>query len=151
MAVFVWTLRIPPTNPWISLLLSWRNTTGWFTNTDASARCTGDDGSPEHNYAPAIGKTDGQRNRWIENRNLKGVVLEGNVSNPVAEGEGQWCIATSEQPGVTIQRCSRWNPPAMAVSCGTASALMARFLRAITTAAVVPMIRSVRRCRCNAS
>ena len=37
-------------------------------------------------------------------------MLEGNVSNPVAEGEGQWCIATAEQPGVTIQRCSRWNP-----------------------------------------
>ena len=31
-------------------------------------------------------------------------------SNPVAEGEGQWCIATAEQLGVTIQRCSRWNP-----------------------------------------
>ena len=30
--------------------------------------------------------------------------------DPVAEGEGQWCIATGEQPGVRIQRCSRWNP-----------------------------------------
>ena len=28
----------------------------------------------------------------------------------MSEGEGQWCIATSDQPGVSIQRCSRWNP-----------------------------------------
>jgi non-lysosomal glucosylceramidase len=38
------------------------------------------------------------------------VLLEGDVSHPVAEGEGQWCIATTQQPGVRIQRCSRWNP-----------------------------------------
>ena len=112
VAVFVWTLRNPTDQPLdLSLLLSWRNTTGWFTNTDASAEVHfRDDGSPEHNYAPAIGNTAGQRNRCIDDGSLKGVVLEGNVSNPVAEGEGQWCIATAEQPGVTIQRCSRWNP-----------------------------------------
>ena len=112
VAVFVWTLRNPTDQPLdLSLLLSWRNSTGWFTNTDASAEVHfRDDGSPEHNYAPAIGKTNGQRNRCIEDGSLKGVVLEGNVSKPVAEGEGQWCIATAEQPGVTIQRCSRWNP-----------------------------------------
>ena len=112
VAVFVWTLRNPTDQPLdLSLLLSWRNTTGWFTNTDASAEVHfRDDGSPEHNYAPAIGSTTGQRNRCIDDGSLKGVVLEGNVSNPVAEGEGQWCIATAEQPGVTILRCSRWNP-----------------------------------------
>jgi non-lysosomal glucosylceramidase len=112
LAVFVWTLR-NPTNKRLdlSLLLSWRNTTGWFTNTDASAEVHfRDDGSPEHNYAPAIGKTEGHRNHWVDEGNLKGVVLEGDRSSPVAEGEGQWCIATGEQPGVRIQRCSRWNP-----------------------------------------
>ena len=96
--MFVWTLRNPTDQPLdLSLLLSWRNTTGWFTNTDASAEVHfRDDGSPEHNYAPAIGSTTGQRNRCIDDGSLKGVVLEGNVSNPVAEGEGQWCIATAE-------------------------------------------------------
>ena len=86
VAVFVWTLRNPTNKPLdLSLLLSWRNTTGWFTNTDASAEVHfRDDGSPEHNYAPAIGKTDGQRNRWIDHGNLKGVVLEGNVSSPMS-------------------------------------------------------------------
>ena len=112
VAVFVWTLHNPSTKPLnLSLLLSWRNTTGWFTNTDSSAEVHfRDDGSPEHNYAPAIGCTQGQRNGWIDNGDLKGVLLEGEVSSPVVEGQGQWCIATSEQPGVRIQRCSRWNP-----------------------------------------
>ena len=112
VAVFVWTLRNPTRKPLdLSLLLSWRNTTGWFTNTDASAEVHfRDDGSPEHNYAPAIGNSQGHRNRWVDDGSLKGVLLEGDVSSPVAEGQGQWCIATSEQPGVQIQRCSRWNP-----------------------------------------
>ena len=54
VAVFVWTLRNPTDQPLdLSLLLSWRNTTGWFTNTDSSAEVHfRDDGSPEHNYAP---------------------------------------------------------------------------------------------------
>ena len=52
VAVFVWTLCNPTDQPLdLSLLLSWRNTTGWFTNTDASAEVHfRDDGSPEHNY-----------------------------------------------------------------------------------------------------
>ena len=101
VAVFVWTLRNPTDRPLdLSLLLSWRNTTGWFTNTDASAEVHfRDDGSPEHNYAPAIGATGGQRNRWVDDGALRGVVLEGKASQPVGEGQGQWCIATAEQPG----------------------------------------------------
>ena len=112
VAVFVWTLRNPTKKPLdLSLLLSWRNSCGWFTNTDASAEVHfRDDGSPEHNYAPAIGRTEGQCNRYVDDGELRGVLLEGNVSAPIAEGEGQWCIATREQPGVSIQRCSRWNP-----------------------------------------
>ena len=123
VAVFVWTLRNPTTQPIdLSLLLSWRNTTGWFTNTDASAEVHfRDDGSPEHNYAPAIGTTTGQRNRWVDDGSLKGVVLEGNISSPIAEGEGQWCIATHDLPGVIVQRCSRWNPS------GNGSELWERF------------------------
>ena len=112
VAVFVWTLRNPTKKPLdLSLMLSWRNSCGWFTNTDASAEVHfRDDGSPEHNYAPAIGRTEGQRNRYVDDGTLRGLLLEGNVSTPIAEGEGQWCIATVEQSGVSIQRCSRWNP-----------------------------------------
>ena len=68
VAVFRWTLRNPSNRPLqLSLLLSWRNTVGWFTNTDPSAEVHfRDDGSPEHNYAPAIGVGEGQSNRWVD-------------------------------------------------------------------------------------
>lgn len=94
------------------MLLSWRNTVGWFTNTDPSAAVTfRDDGSPEHNYLPAIGAGVGQRNRWIDTPGLTGVLLEGAPSQPIAEGQGQWCLAVPDQlEGVEVMRCSRWDP-----------------------------------------
>jgi non-lysosomal glucosylceramidase len=117
VAVFVWTLANPTERPLdLSLMLSWRNTVGWFTNTDPSAAVHfRDDGSPEHNYVPAIGRSEGQRNLCIDDGDLRGVLLEGSVSQPISEGQGQWCLATdagleSSHPGLRIQRCSRWNP-----------------------------------------
>ncbi len=113
VAVFRWRLANPTRAPLdLSLLLSWRNTIGWFTNTDPSAAVTfRDDGSPEHNYLPAIGRGAGQRNRWIEAPGLKGVLLEGAPGQPIREGEGQWCLAVPDQlEGVEVMRCSRWDP-----------------------------------------
>lgn len=113
LAVFRWRFKNPSREPLqLSLLLSWRNTVGWFTNTDPSAAVTfRDDGSPEHNYVPAIGRTQGQRNRWLDENGLRGLLLEGENSSPVAEGQGQWCLAVPEElPGVELLRCSRWNP-----------------------------------------
>jgi non-lysosomal glucosylceramidase len=111
VAVFVWTLSNPTDAPLdLSLLLSWRNTTGWFTNTDPSAAVTfRDDGSPEHNYVPAIGLGTGQRNRQVDGDGLSGVLLEGSLADPIAEGQGQWCLATTPQEGVEVLRCSRWD------------------------------------------
>ena len=117
VAVFAWSLRNPTDRPLeLSLLLSWRNTVGWFTNTDPAAEVHfRDDGSPEHNYVPAIGRGRGQRNRSMEAPGMKGILLEGERSRPLAEGEGQWCLAVPEEaalhhPGVAIFRCSRWDP-----------------------------------------
>ena len=115
VAVFRWTLHNPTTKPLdLSLLLSWRNTTGWFTNTDPTAAVTfSDDGSPEHNYVPAVGATAGQSNRWLDQAGLKGILLEGQRSAPVGEGQGQWCIATGENLEGSagcipeVLRCSR--------------------------------------------
>ncbi|MCP9833711.1 MULTISPECIES: GH116 family glycosyl hydrolase [unclassified Cyanobium] len=117
VAVFAWTLSNPTNQPLeLSLLLSWRNTVGWFTNTDPAAEVHfRDDGSPEHNYVPAIGRGKGQRNRWVDADGLKGLLLEGERSQPLAEGEGQWCLAVPDEaalnhPGVEVLRCSRWDP-----------------------------------------
>ena len=113
VAVFRWTLRNPSNRPLqLSLLLSWRNTVGWFTNTDPSAEVHfRDDGSPEHNYAPAIGAGEGQSNRWVDQPGLKGVLLDGPRSQPLAEGEGQWCLALPDDlEDVEVMRCSRWDP-----------------------------------------
>ncbi|MFL0788967.1 MAG: GH116 family glycosyl hydrolase [Prochlorococcus sp.] len=113
VAVFRWTLRNPTSKPLdTSLLLSWRNTVGWFTNTDASASVHfRDDGSPEHNYQPAIGNGEGHRNHWIDAEGMTGLLLEGNSSSPLEEGQGQWCLAVPDDlPGVEVMRCSRWDP-----------------------------------------
>ena len=113
VAVFRWQLRNPTDQPLeLSLLLTWRNTVGWFTNTDASAEVHfRDDGSPEHNYAPAIGRGEGQRNRCHDQPGLAAVVMDGNRSSPITEGEGQWCLAVPDHlEGVELMRCSRWDP-----------------------------------------
>ncbi|MEB3242459.1 MAG: GH116 family glycosyl hydrolase [Cyanobacteriota bacterium] len=119
VAVFVWRLRNPTSTPLtVSLLTSWRNTCGWFTNTDPAAEVHfRDDGSPEHNYVPAIGRSEGQRNRQVGLPGLKGIVLEGadRGSSPPREGDGQWCLAVPDEAsfaGVAVEifRCSRWNP-----------------------------------------
>jgi non-lysosomal glucosylceramidase len=118
VAVFRWRLSNPTEQPLaLSLLLSWRNTCGWFTNTDpAAAVHFRDDGSPEHNYVPAIGSSRTQRNRWVDAPGMKGVLLEGERSAPIGEGQGQWCLAVPDEAGLNhpgglqIFRCSRWDP-----------------------------------------
>ena len=126
LAVFRWKLRNPTSEPLeLSLLLSWRNLCGWFTNTDASASVHfRDDGSPEHNYQPAIGNCEGHRNHWIDQPGLTGVILEGKRSNPLEEGQGQWCLAVPDDlPGVEVMRCSRWDP------CSDGSEIWAPFAK----------------------
>ena len=116
VAVFVWQFTNPTDAPLeLSLLLSWRNSSGWFTNTDpAAAVHFRDDGSPEHNYVPAIGRTRGQRNRQWDGDGLRGIVLEGERAEPLAEGQGQWCLAVPDPASLAVPvelfRCSRWNP-----------------------------------------
>ncbi len=113
LAVFRWSLHNPTRRPLtLSLLLSWRNTVGWFTNTVATpAVHFRDDGSPEHDYFPAIGRSEGQRNRRLDTADLRGLLLEGERSQPLAEGQGQWCLAVpAALEGVELMRCNRWNP-----------------------------------------
>ncbi len=113
VAVFRWLFRNPSLGPLqLSLLLSWRNLCGWFTNTQSNPEVVyREDGSPVYDYVPAIGRTEGQHCSFVDGDQLQGVLLDGPRSEPVAEGEGQWCLAVGQlPPGVELQRCGRWNP-----------------------------------------
>lgn len=113
VAVFRWTFRnSQPTPVHLSLLLSWRNLCGWFTNTCTSAEVRyRDDGSPVYDYVPAIGETEGQRCHFVDDGRLRGLLLEGKRDEPVTEGQGQWCLAVKDLPGgAELQRCARWDP-----------------------------------------
>jgi len=125
VAVFEWRVQNPTNQALtISILLSWQNMVGWFTNADKSPEVRlRDDGSPVYNYQPRLRQSTGNFNRWCQDDRAIGLVLEGARSSVQAlqEGEGQWAIATTanlspEAPstGNHLQRdCfrySRWHP-----------------------------------------
>ncbi len=105
LAVFLWTVQNPTDQPLtLSIMLSWQNMAGWFTNTLKSPEVkVRDDGSPVYEYQPNLNSA-GNSNRWVE----AGCVMEGRRSSPVAEGEGQWAIVTN--PGLETFYHTRWNP-----------------------------------------
>jgi non-lysosomal glucosylceramidase len=97
VAVFLWKAHNPTNAPiTISIMLTWENMVGWFTNTLKSPEVqVRDDGSPVYEYQPAWGKSQGNYNCLAEDDQYFGCVF-GAVSHSktVAEGEGTWCIAT---------------------------------------------------------
>jgi non-lysosomal glucosylceramidase len=123
VAVFDWVAHNPGDRPLtLSIMLSWQNMVGWFTNAlkspDVKVR---DDGSPVYDYQPRIGASQGNWNQWqagmggggcvmgrqqIENR---GQTIEEQSAVAVAEGEGQWAIATNPE-GAEVFYHTRWNP-----------------------------------------
>jgi non-lysosomal glucosylceramidase len=102
-----------------------------------------DDGSPEHNYVPAhrplrrASATAGSTQAGLQRRRCS----NGEIAEPIAEGQGQWCMAVPTRPPGRPGRLARSSaaaagtPPAMAASCGRASAATARSPTATTTAA----------------
>ncbi len=113
VAVFLWTAHNPTTAPiTISIMLTWENMAGWFTNTLKSPEVrVRDDGSPVYEYQPAWGKSQGNYNCLAADDKYFGCVL-GQVadSQTVQEGDGTWCIATAKNPQVEIFHHSRFNP-----------------------------------------
>ncbi|QKD81401.1 bile acid beta-glucosidase [Thermoleptolyngbya sichuanensis A183] len=118
VAVFVWTAHNPTDAPiTLSLMLSWENMTGWFTNTlkspDVKVR---DDGSPVYEYQPRIGESEGNFNQWRIEGDAAGCVLGRRLEAPPAEGDGQWAIALlrsdiADQTSQTeVFYHTRWNP-----------------------------------------
>ncbi|NET02898.1 MAG: bile acid beta-glucosidase [Sphaerospermopsis sp. SIO1G1] len=105
VAVFLWTAN-NPTNQLItiSIMLTWENMTGWFTNALKSPEVKiRDDGSPVYEYQPRWGKSQNNYNCLAEDDKYLGCVL-GRVNNNETpqEGDGTWCIATTKNPQVDI-------------------------------------------------
>jgi non-lysosomal glucosylceramidase len=113
VAVFLWTAHNPTDRPLtLSIMLTWQNLVGWFTNALKSPQVkVRDDGSPVYEYQPHWGESQGNMNRWIAEENWAGCVLDRvNRSDSPQEGEGQWAIATRTHPDAEVFYHTRWNP-----------------------------------------
>ncbi|MHC5738479.1 GH116 family glycosyl hydrolase [Nostoc sp.] len=113
VAVFLWNAHNPTDAPiTLSIMLTWQNMVGWFTNALKSPEVrVRDDGSPVYEYQPRWGESQGNHNQIVENTQQFGCVL-GRVDSdePLQEGDGTWCIATLKHPQVEIFHHSGWNP-----------------------------------------
>jgi non-lysosomal glucosylceramidase len=116
IAAFAWTLHNPTPEPiTLSILLTWQNMVGWFTNTLKSPVVkVRDDGSPAYEYKPRIGDSAGHFNQVVEDHGRFGCVMgraAPAMDAAVAEGEGQWAIATFTTPyRQEVFYHSRWHP-----------------------------------------
>ncbi len=112
-AVFEWTAHNPGDKPLtLSIMLSWQNITGWFTNTNKSPEVTlRDDGSPVYDYVPRIGDSTGNFTQWIQSKSGLGLLMDrmNRLDQPI-EGDGQWAIAVPKMLGVKTTYHTRWNP-----------------------------------------
>ena len=112
IALFNWTAHNPSDRPiTLSIMLSWQNMVGWFTNTSKSPEViVRDDGSPVYEYQPRIGVSQGNWNQWQTSaKSVAGCVMSGTRSVNPAEGDGQWAILT-DPSGVEVFYHARWNP-----------------------------------------
>jgi non-lysosomal glucosylceramidase len=123
VAVFEWTAHNPSDRPiTLSILFTWQNMVGWFTNACPSAEVKlRDDGSPVYEYQPRLGESTGNFNRLIGDEHRLGIVMarhrELHTPHPTphtlhpAEGDGQFAIATLLNPYIaeTFYH-TRWNP-----------------------------------------
>ncbi|MEM8810923.1 MAG: GH116 family glycosyl-hydrolase, partial [Cyanobacteria bacterium P01_G01_bin.38] len=98
VAVFVWTAHNPTDQPiTLSIMLSWQNMVGWFTNANKSPEVQQrDDGSPFYEYKPPLGKSTGNFNQLVEKGDFTGCIMDGSWSGAPSEGDGQFCIATAK-------------------------------------------------------
>jgi non-lysosomal glucosylceramidase len=111
VAGFLWNLHNPSdVSITLSIMLTWENMVGWFTNAAKSPEVrVRDDGSPVYEYQPRLGQSQGNFNQVVDNGNSVGIVLDG-AGETVQEGDGQWCFLTKKQPGVEVFYHSHWNP-----------------------------------------
>jgi non-lysosomal glucosylceramidase len=113
VAIFEWTAHNPTDKPiTLSIMLTWQNTVGWFTNAIKSPTVqVRDDGSPVYEYQPRWGDSTGNFNQWIVDNYRVGCLLNRIQPHPeIEEGEGQICIASIANPSLEVFYHGRWNP-----------------------------------------
>jgi non-lysosomal glucosylceramidase len=114
IAVFEWTAHNPTDQPiTLSIMLTWQNLAGWFTNTATTDEIrVRDDGSPVYDYQSRWGQSEGNYNQWIVDNYRVGCLLDGIRKDGAEpqEGDGQWSIATLANPTLEVFYDMRWNP-----------------------------------------
>ncbi|MCP2728746.1 GH116 family glycosyl hydrolase [Limnofasciculus baicalensis] len=124
VAVFEWTAHNPTDTPiTLSIMLTWQNMVGWFTNAIppqpplSEGGLSGvpvrvrDDGSPVYEYQPRWGDSTGSFNQWIVDNFRVGCLLDRvRLGDDVQEGEGQLCFATVTNPSMEVFYHGRWHP-----------------------------------------
>ncbi len=114
VAVFEWTAHNPTNQPiTLSIMLTWQNIAGWFTNTVATNEIrVRDDGSPVYDYQSRWDNSQGNRNMWIADNYRVGCLMDMMRSDEQQpqEGEGQWAIATVTNPTLEVFYDTRWQP-----------------------------------------
>ncbi|MEH2140893.1 GH116 family glycosyl hydrolase [Nostoc sp.] len=113
VAIFLWNAHNPTDAPiTLSIMLTWQNMVGWFTNALKSPQVrVRDDGSPVYEYQPRWGESQGNYNQIVENTQQFGCLLSRVGSDqPLQEGDGTWCIATLKHPQVEVFHHTHWNP-----------------------------------------
>lgn len=111
-ATFIWTAHNHTDQPLtLSIMLSWENMVGWFTNSETSPEIQQrEDGSPFYDYVPPLRESEGNYNKLVCEQGIaKGVVLDGSWNGSPAEGQGQFAIAAQhDEAEVSYQ--TRWHP-----------------------------------------
>ncbi|MGK7916057.1 MAG: GH116 family glycosyl hydrolase [Prochloraceae cyanobacterium] len=113
IAVFEWTAHNPTEVPIVlSIMLTWQNTVGWFTNAIKSPRVeVRDDGSPVYEYQPRWGDSTGNLNQWIQDNYRVGFLFSRvQLRDEIQEGEGQIAIASITNPSIEAFHLGRWEP-----------------------------------------
>ncbi|MBE9062455.1 GH116 family glycosyl-hydrolase, partial [cf. Phormidesmis sp. LEGE 11477] len=116
VATFVWTAHNPTDQPLtLSIMLSWENMVGWFTNSETSPEIQQrEDGSPFYDYVPRTKESYGNYNILAGNENGVGFVMDGTWTGNPKEGDGQFTVAASTMsldPYSSIPSdYARWNP-----------------------------------------
>ena len=112
VATFVWRAHNPTDQPiTLSIMLSWQNMVGWFTNSENSPEIQQrEDGSPFYDYVPPLKESAGNYNKLVcEEGRLSGFVMDGQWTGAPREGDGQFAIA-AELDGAEGFYHTRWNP-----------------------------------------